>query len=83
MQNQSSQVSKGHITLLEILKVKKVVTVRSFNSTEMLNFTSKRDIKQAKILPGHSSPNNTETVMNPLVKAMKIEHLLNKNEAET
>ena len=46
-----------------------------FNSIEILHFTSKYDIKQVKILPGHPSANNVERVMKPLGKAMKIEHL--------
>ena len=54
-----------------------------FNSIEILHFTSKYDIKQVKILPGHPSANNVERVMKPLGKAMKIEHLQNKNEVET
>lgn len=54
-----------------------------FNSKEMLNFTSKRDIKQVKIPPGYPSANKAEMVMNPLAKAMKIGHLLNKCKAET
>lgn len=49
----------------------------------MLNFTSKRDIKQVKIPPGYPSANKAEMVMNPLAKAMKIGHLLNKCKAET
>ena len=49
----------------------------------MLNFTSKHDIKQIKIPPGHPSANNVETVMKPLTKAMKIGHLQSKNEVET
>ena len=43
----------------------------------MLDFTSKRDIKQAKIPPGHLSANNVETMMKPLGKAMKIGNLQN------
>ena len=49
----------------------------------MLHFPSKYDIKKFKILPGHPSANNVERVMKPLGKAMKIEHLQNKNEVET
>ena len=49
----------------------------------MLNFTSKRDIKHAKIPPGLPSAYNVEMVMKPLGKTMKIGHLQNKNEAET
>ena len=41
----------------------------------MLNFTSEHDIKQVKIPEGHPSANTVETVMKPLGKAMKIEHL--------
>ena len=48
----------------------------------MLNFTSKHDIKQVKILPNHPSANNEGTVMKPLGKATKIGYLHNKNEAE-
>ena len=40
----------------------------------MTDFTDSRDIKQVKIPPGHPSPNNVETVMKPLGKAMKIGH---------
>ena len=54
-----------------------------FNSKEMVDFTSKRNIEQVKIPPGHPSANNVETVMKPLGKAMKIGHLQNKNENET
>ena len=54
-----------------------------FNSTEMLNFTSKHDIKQFKIPRGYPSANNVETLTKPLGKAIKIGHLQNKNEAET
>ena len=54
-----------------------------FDSKEMLNFVSKRDIKQVKTPSGYPSANNVETVMKPLGKAIKIGHLQNKNEAET
>ena len=52
-----------------------------FNSKE--NLTSKRDIKQVKIPPGHLSTINVETVTKPLGKAMKIGHFQNRNETET
>lgn len=35
----------------------------SFNSTEMLNFTSKHDTTQVKIPPNHPSTSNAETVI--------------------
>ena len=43
-----------------------------FNSKEMENFTKNRNIEQVKTPPGHSFPNNLETVMKPLCKTMKI-----------
>ena len=49
----------------------------------MVDFTSKRNIEQVKIPPGHPSANNVETVMKPLGKAVKIGHLQNKDENET
>ena len=58
----------------------------------MLNFNSKHDTKipngsqnnmKVKILPGHPPANTVEMVIKPLVKAIKIGHLQNKNEAET
>ena len=52
-----------------------------FNSKE--NLTSKRDIKQVKIPPGHLSTINVDTVTKPLGKAMKIGHFQNRNETET
>ena len=53
-----------------------------FNSKEMLNFISKRDIKQVKIPPDHPSANNVETLMKTLGKAMKIGHFQNRNQAK-
>ena len=41
-----------------------------FKSKEMDNLTDSRDITQIKIPPGHPSPNNVETVMKPMGKAM-------------
>ena len=48
----------------------------------MLNFISKRDIKQVKIPPDHPSANNVETLMKTLGKAMKTGHFQNRNQAK-
>ena len=54
-----------------------------FNSLEMKRFTDSRSIEQTKIPPGHPAPNNVETVMKPLGKAMKIGFSENKAESES
>ena len=54
-----------------------------FNSKEMKAFTDNRNIEQIKTPPGHPSPNNSETVMKPLGKAMKIGHSQNQIETKT
>jgi hypothetical protein len=54
-----------------------------FNSKQMADFTTSRDIAQVKIPPGHPAPNNVETVMKPLGKAMKIGHANQIGERET
>ena len=54
-----------------------------FNSKEMKTFTDSRNIEQVKTPPGHPSPNNSETVMKPLGKAMKIGHSQNQIEKKT
>ena len=43
-----------------------------FNSKDMDKFASHRDIQLVKPPPAHPGPNNVETVMKPLGKAMKI-----------
>ena len=53
-----------------------------FNSVEMKRFTDCRSIEQTKIPPGHPAPNNVETVMKPLGKAMKIGFSENRAESE-
>ena len=47
-----------------------------FNSKEMKRFTDNRNIEQIKRPPGHPAPNNSEKVMKPFGKAMKIGHIL-------
>ena len=42
-----------------------------FNAREMKTFTDNRNIQQVKTPPEHPSPNNPETVIKPLSKAMK------------
>ena len=49
----------------------------------MKTFTDSRNIEQVKTPPGHPSPNNSETVMKPLGKAMKIGHSQNQIEKKT
>lgn len=44
-----------------------------FNSKEMENVIKYRYIEQIKTSSGYNSPNNLETVMNPLGKAIKID----------
>ena len=51
-----------------------------FNSNEMKTFTDNRNIEQVKTPPGYPSPNNAETVMKPLGKAMKIGYSQNQGE---
>ena len=53
-----------------------------FNSNKMKAFTDNRNIEQVKTPPGHPSPNNAETVMKPLGKAMKIVYSQNQGEKE-
>ena len=54
-----------------------------FNSREMKTFTDNRNIEQVKMPPGHLSPNNAETVMKPLGKAMKNGYSQNQGEKKT
>ena len=54
-----------------------------FQSQEMAEFCKKRNIEQVKTPPGHPGPNNAETIMKPLGKAMKIGHAENKPELYT
>ena len=54
-----------------------------FNSKQMADFTTTRGIEQVKTAPGHPGPNNAETVMKPLGKAMKIGHANQVSEKET
>ena len=42
-----------------------------------------RNVEQVKTPPGHPSPNNVETVMKPLGKAMKIGQFQNQGEKGT
>ena len=49
----------------------------------MHDFTESRGIEQVKTAPGHPGPNNAETVMKPLGKAMKIGHANKIAEKET
>ena len=55
----------------------------SFNFKEMENLTKNRNIEQFKTPPGHPSPNNVETVVKPLGKAMKIGRFQNQGEKGT
>ena len=89
--------SKNHLVVIQDLAsrypvAKSVIpvledTYNTFGNPERQQsdngLTSKRDIKQDKLPPGHPSANNAETVMKPSGKAMKIGHLQNKNEAES
>ena len=54
-----------------------------FNSREMKTFTDNRNIEQVKTPPGHPSPDNAETVMKPLGKAIKIGYSQNQGEKKT
>ena len=55
----------------------------SLNFKEMENLTKNRNIEQFKTPPGHPSPNNVETVVKPLGKAMKIGRFQNQGEKGT
>ena len=54
-----------------------------FNSREMKTFTDNRSNEQVKTPPGHLSPNNPETVLKPLDKAMKNGYSQNQGEKKT
>ena len=54
-----------------------------FNSNEMTKFAQNRNIEQMKSAPGYPAPNNVETIMKPLGKAMKIGNMQTLSEQET
>ena len=60
----------------------KSVNEPPFNSNEMIKFAKNRNIAQVKIPPGHPAASNSETVMKPLGKAMKIGNMQNLPEQE-
>ena len=48
----------------------------------MTKFAKNRNIAQAKTPPGHPAASNSDTVMKPLGKAMKIGNMQNLSEQE-